>query len=199
MKLKRVIQTVTYLPHFISWAIFGGILISWMDLTGLFNQIAIFLGLQKTAVLYNAQPKNFWAIAVISDTWKEMGWNAIIYLAAIAGVDPELYNAADVDGAGRFRKMRSVTVQSIRPTIAVLFILACGGILAGNFDQILILMNAVNLPKSETLDLFIYSMGRSAGRFSYSTAILLARSIVSMLLLVSANWGSKKLTEESMF
>jgi putative aldouronate transport system permease protein len=198
LKLKRYIQTITYLPHFISWAIFGGILISWLDYSGLVNKIAMSLGLQSSPVLYNAQPKYFWAIAVITDTWKEMGWNAIIYLAAIAGVDQSLYDSADVDGAGRFRKMWYITVQAIRPTIAVLFILACGGMLAGNFDQIFVMRNAINLPASETLDLFIYSMGLSSGRFSYSTAILLARSVVSLGLLLSANWISRRLTGESM-
>lgn len=198
-RLKKAVQTISYLPHFISWAIFGGILLNWLSDTGFVNNIMIALGLQSDAILYNSDPKYFWWIAVISDVWKELGWNAIIYIAAISGIDPELYDAANMDGAGRFKKMWYVTVQCIRPTIAILFILAVSNVLNGSFDQIFVLRNSMNLPASETLDLFVYNMGIVTGRFSYSTAVLFCRSVVSLLLLLLANFVSNKLTEEALF
>lgn len=198
-KIKKIMQTATYLPHFISWAIFGGILLSWLGDKGIVNQVAIGLGIQEKSILYNSVPDYFWGISFISDTWKEMGWNAIIYLAAISSIDPSLYDAAEVDGAGRFMRMWYITVQGIRPTIAVLFIMACGNMLVGNFDQIFVLRNGLNLRASETLDLFIYNMGLSSGRFSYATAITLTRSFVSLVLLLLANWFSRKMTNESLF
>ncbi|MEK0317829.1 ABC transporter permease [Cohnella sp. 56] len=198
-RFKKLIQTVTYLPHFISWAIFGGILLNWLSDTGFVNNVLIALHLQSEPVFYNSVPDYFWGIAVTSDVWKEMGWNAIIYIAAISTIDQDIYQSADIDGAGRFRKMWYITVQNIRPTIAILFILAVSNVLSGSFEQIFVLRNNMNLPKSETLDLFVYNMGIVSGRFSYSTAVLLCRSVVSLLLLLLANFVSRKLTKESLF
>lgn len=198
LKFKKFVQTVSYLPHFISWAIFGGILLNWLTDTGLVNNVMMALGLQSEAVFYNADPQYFWWIAVISDVCKELGWSAIIYIAAMSAIDPELYNAADIDGAGRFAKMWHITIQSIRPTIAILFILAVSNVLNGSFEQIFVLRNNMNIEASETLDLYIYNMGLVTGRFSYSTAVLLARSVVSLILLLLANLISKKLTDESL-
>ena len=193
-----IVQTVSYLPHFISWAIFGGILLSWMSESGIFNQLAISLGLQDKAILYNGDPDNFWMIAFLSDTLKEMGWNAIIYLAAITSIDPELYEAAELDGAGRFQRMWHITIQCIRPTIALLFILAVSGCLSSNFDQVFFLSNSANMSRSETLDLYIYNMGIVSGRFSFSTAVLFFRSIISYAQLRLCNFTSVKLTGESI-
>ena len=111
------------MPHFISWAIFGGILLTWLSQSGIINQLMMALGLLDKPILYNGDPKKFWWIAFLSDTLKEMGWSAIIYLAAISGIDPGLYEAAELDGAGRWSKMWNITIQCIRPTIALLFIL----------------------------------------------------------------------------
>lgn len=155
--------------------------------------------MQEEPILFISEPKYFWPIAVISDIWKELGWNAIIYIAAISTIDQELYDSANIDGAGRFKKMWYVTVQSIRPTISILFILAVSNVLNGSFEQIFVLKNNMNLQASETIDLFIYNMGIVTGRFSYSTAILLFRSVVSFMLLLTANFVSRKLTEESLF
>ncbi len=197
-KFKKIVQTVSYLPHFVSWVIFGGILLSWMSESGIFNQIALALGLQDKAILYNGDPDYFWMIAFLSDTFKEMGWNAIIYLAAIAGIDPALYEAAELDGAGRFQKIWYITIQCIRPTIALLFILAVSGCLSSNFDQIFFLSNSANMSRSETLDLYIYNMGIVSGRFSFSTAVLFFRSIIAYGLLRLCNFTSVKLTGESI-
>lgn len=135
-KFKKVVQSLSYMPHFISWAIFGGIMLNWMSSTGLINQIMLSLGLQSRSILYNADPDNFWTISFITDTFKETGWSAIIYLAAIAGIDPGLYESAELDGANRWQKMWYITLQCIRPTISILFILAVSGCLVDSNDQV---------------------------------------------------------------
>ena len=195
---KRAVQTVSYLPHFISWTIFGGILLSWLSERGLINQLLIGLSLQRGDIAYIAMPQYFWTVSVVSEVWKELGWNAIIYIAAISAINPELYQAADIDGANRYQKMWHVTVQGIRPTIAVLFILAVAGLLGSNFDQVFVLKNTMNLRASETIDLYVYNMGIVTGRFSYSTAVALTRSLFSLALLLTANYITGKLTGEAM-
>jgi putative aldouronate transport system permease protein len=195
---KRTVQTISYLPHFISWTIFGGILLSWLSERGLFNQLLIGLGLQRGDIPYIAMPQYFWTISVVSDVWKELGWSAVIYIAAISAINPELYQAADIDGANRYQKMWHVTLQGIRPTIAVLFILAVAGLLGSNFDQVFVLKNSMNLRASETIDLYVYNMGIVTGRFSYSTAVSLARSLFSLALLLTANYVTGRLTGEAM-
>ncbi|MEZ0536444.1 ABC transporter permease [Caldicellulosiruptoraceae bacterium PP1] len=196
---KKTVQTVSYLPHFISWVVLGGILMSWLSDTGLINVIFVKLGILKDPVVFLAEPKYFWPIVVISDVWKELGWNAIIYLAAITSIDPELYEAATVDGAGRFRKMISITLPSISGTIAILFILAVSGILNSNFDQIFVLKNSLNADASDVIDIYVYRMGMQSMRFSYATAIGLFKSVIALMLLISANFVSKKLTDKSLF
>ncbi len=197
-RFKRSVQTISYLPHFISWAIFGGILLSWLSERNLINQLLIGLGLQRGDIAYIAMPQYFWTISVVSEVWKELGWNAIIYIAAISAINPELYQAADIDGSNRYQKMWHVTVQGIRPTIAVLFILAVAGLLGSNFDQVFVLKNTMNLRASETIDLYVYNMGIVTGRFSYSTAVSLARSLISLTLLLTANYVTGKLTGDNM-
>lgn len=197
-KFKKAVQTISYLPHFISWAIFGGILLNWLSESGIINQFMMAFGIQSKPILYNADPDNFWGIAFLSDTLKEMGWNAIIYLAAIAGIDPGLYEAAELDGANRWQKMWHITVQGIRPTIAILFILGVSNCLGSNFDQIFFLKNSANMPKAETIDLYIYNMGLGQGRYSFSTSVLFFRSIIAFGLLQLCNFVSKKLTGETI-
>lgn len=149
--------------------------------------------------MFNSEPKYFWWITYFSDTLKETGWSAIIYIAALAGIDPGLYEAAELDGANRWKRMWHISIQSIRPTISILFILAVSGILGSNFEQIFMLKNNMNLKMAESLDLYIYNMGLVSGRYSFSTAVLFARSIVALALLFLANYTSKKLTDESIF
>lgn len=199
LRFKRTVQTISYLPHFIAWTIFGGIMLNWLGEGGIINQALIALGLQDQEVLYISDPDYFWWITFFGDTLKETGWAAIIYIAAIAGIDPALYEAAELDGANRWQRMWHITVQCIRPTIAILFILAVAGILGSNFDQIFMLKNNLNIQSAESLDLYIYNMGLVSGRHSFSTAVLFARSIVALVLLFMANYASKKLTGDSIF
>ncbi|GLX69804.1 ABC transporter permease [Paenibacillus glycanilyticus] len=199
LRFKRTVQTISYLPHFIAWTIFGGIMLNWLGEGGVINQLMMGLGLQDRDILFNSEPKYFWWITFFSDVLKETGWSAIIYIAAIAGIDPALYEAAELDGANRWQRMWHITVQSIRPTIAILFILAVAGILGSNFDQIFMLKNNMNLQMAESLDLYIYNMGLVSGRHSFSTAVLFARSIVALILLFMANYASKKLSGDGIF
>ncbi|WP_246599333.1 ABC transporter permease [Clostridium lacusfryxellense] len=197
--LKKIVQTISYLPHFLSWVILGGILMTWLSDGGVINNILLTFHIIKVPTDFLAEPNYFWAIAVISDIWKELGWSAIIYLAAIASIDQELYEAATMDGAGRFVKMFRITLPCIKPTIVILFILAVSGILNANFDQILVLNNQLNASSSNVIDLYVYRMGIVSGRFSYSAALGLFKSIIAFILLVSANTLSKKLNETSLF
>jgi len=199
IRFKKVVQTISYLPHFLSWVILGGIMMTWLSDVGILNNILIGLHLIKEPITYLAEAKYFWSISIISDIWKELGWSAIIYLAAIAGVDPGMYESATIDGAGRFRKMIDITLPSIKPTISILFILSVSGILNSNFDQILVLNNSLNQSASSVIDLFVYRIGIQSGRFSYATAVGLTKSVVALMLLLSANFASKKLNDTSLF
>ncbi len=198
-RFKRAVQTVSYLPHFLSWAILGGILISFMGESGLINEVLVKLGVLKAPVIFLGEAHMFWWISVFSEMWKETGWSAIIYLAAIAGIDQELYEAATVDGVNRWGKIIHITIPSIQGTIVIMLILAISGMLNANFDQILILKNPLNALRSEVFDTYVYRMGIGTGRFSYATAAGLFKSIVSMVLLLLANRGSRALTGDSLF
>ena len=136
---------------------------------------------------------------VISDLWKGLGWSAIIYIAAISTIDQELYEAAEIDGAGRFRKMWSITLPSIKGTIAILFILAVGGLLNSNFEQILVLWNTLNAPRSTVIDIFIFFEATRWGSYSYAAAIGLFKSVFAIGLLLIANFVVKKLSDTSLF
>ncbi|GHU16375.1 ABC transporter permease [Spirochaetia bacterium] len=196
---KRVVQTISYLPHFLSWVILGGILTNWLSGTGFINELLVKFGFSGDRIYFLAEPKYFWGIVVISDVWKELGWSAIIYLAAISGIDPELYEAAEIDGAGRLRKMRSITLPCIAGTVAILFILAVGGLLNSNFDQIFVLWNSMNASRSTVLDIYVYNVGMKTMRFSYAAAIGLSKSAVAFMLLFAANKITRRLNDVSLF
>jgi putative aldouronate transport system permease protein len=193
------VQTISYLPHFVSWVILGGMLVTWLSDVGIVNAVLTKVGIIREPVFYLAEPKYFWWIAVISDIWKELGWSAIIYLAAITGIDPELYEAATIDGATRFQKTRFITVPCIRGAIAIMFVLTTSYLLNSNFDQIFVLKNQLNRPASDVIDIYVYRMGLQAGRFSYSAAIGLFKSVIALGLLVLSNRVAKRLTGASIF
>ncbi|WP_243154891.1 ABC transporter permease [Clostridium thermarum] len=198
VKYKKFVQTVSYLPHFLSWVILGGMLTNWLSDVGIINKIFIALNIIKEPIYFLGEPQYFWGLAIISNIWKELGWSAIIYLAAISSIDPEMYEAATVDGAGRFRKMWSITLPSIRPTISMLFILAVAGVLNSNFDQIFVLRNSLNQPTSEVIDIFVYRMGLQMGRHSYATAIGMFKSVIAFILLFTANKINNKISGSSI-
>ncbi|OPJ65011.1 ABC transporter permease [Clostridium oryzae] len=197
VKYKKVVQTVTYLPHFLSWVVLGGIMMNWMDMTGLLTKLCVGMHIIPKATNMIGIPSYFWAIVVSSDIWKELGWNAIIYLAAITSIDQEMYEAATIDGAGRFQKMFKITLPCIKPTIAILLILAVSGLLNSNFDQIFVLRNNLNIDASNVLDIYVYKTGIANLQYSYATAVGLLKSVVALILLLSANFVTKKLNDNT--
>jgi putative aldouronate transport system permease protein len=199
IRFKKAVQTISYLPHFLSWVVLGGIMTTWLADVGIVNDALMALHIIKEPITYLAEPGYFWTIVITSDIWKELGWSAIIYLAAIASVSPELYEAATIDGAGRFQKMWYITLPSIMGTIAILFILAVGGILNSNFDQIFVLSNKLNESASNVIDVYVYKIGLRQSRFSYATAVGLLKSIIALILLLGANRVTKKLNGTSLF
>ena len=199
IRFKKAVQTITYMPHFLSWVVLGGILTTWLGEGGLFNELLIKMGILKEGVAFLAYPKYFWAITVLSDLWKELGWSAIIYLAAISGIDQEMYEAAKVDGASRWKQIWTITLPSIAPTVTIMFILAVGGLLNTNFDQILVLNNPLNAPRSNVLDIYVYQTAMRGMRYSYASAIGLFKSVVAFILLFIANQVTKKLNDTSLF
>lgn len=195
---KKISQTISYLPHFLSWIILGGMVINWLSTSGMINQILIGVGILDKPVNFLLDADKYWLIAVLSDTWKEAGWGTILYLATMAGIDPTYYEAASIDGAGRFRQIISITIPHLRTIISLNLILTISSLLKSNLDQTLVLMNSQNRSHAEVIDSYVYRMGLTQGDFSYATAVGLGVSIVSVILLVIANTISKKFNEESV-
>lgn len=204
-KFKRIVQTVSYLLHFISWVVVYGLVFTFLNTqTGFFNRLFVEIGLWSEPYNFLANEKTYWVLAVVTDIWKELGWWSIIFLAAITGIDPGLYDAAKVDGANRWHCMWHVTLPSIRGTIVVMLILALGGLFAGgmggsNFDQTYLMGNSVNYPSSMTIGYYAYQTGILNQRYSYATAIGLFQSVISVTLVGLSNWGSKKITGDGIF
>lgn len=199
VRLKKVVQTISYLPHFLSWVILGGMFITWLSDTGLVNNLMIDFGLIHMPIRFLTDPDKYWAIAVISDIWKEVGWNTILYIAAMTGINPALYEAARMDGASKIQQIINITIPSIRHIIALTFVLSVGGLLGSNLDQTLVLQNSVNYQAREVINSFVYKMGIRQGDFSYATAIGLFVSVVSLILVVGSHLLTKKISDESVF
>ena len=198
-RFKKISQTISYLPHFLSWVVLGGILTTWLAKDGVINDFFVAVGLLKEPVSFLGQPKYFWGLALITDTWKELGWSAIIYLAAISGVDQQIYEAATVDGANKLQKILFITLPSITGTIALMLILQISGLLNSNFDQILILKNQINVSRSQVIDTYVYQVGMTMGKYSYATAVGLFKAVIALMLLLIANKSSKKLLGRSLY
>jgi putative aldouronate transport system permease protein len=201
---KRIVQTISYLPHFISWVIVSGYVISMLSVdNGSLNIMLHKLDLIKEPVNWLSIPEYFWTILIASGVWKEIGFGAIVYLAAIAGVDPHLYEAASIDGAGRLRKLFSITVPSIAPVIIIFLILSVSQILNAGFEEILLLtnqgMNVVLRPVSEIIDTYVYRVGIENYRYSYATAAGFFKGVISVGLLFIANWIARRLGRTSLW
>ncbi|MEH7494191.1 ABC transporter permease [Neobacillus niacini] len=196
---KRTVQTITYLPHFVSWVVVAGIVTKMLSTDGgVINEMLVSLGILDKPVQFMAEGTYFWGIVVASDIWKEMGWNAIIFLAAISGIDSQLYEAAKVDGAGRLRQIWHVTLPGIRPTILVLLILNIGHLTSIGFEKQMLLGNNLVVDYAEVLDLYALNYGTGLGRFSYGTAIGIFNSVISIILLFVANGIFKKYSNSSV-
>ncbi|RPK18657.1 ABC transporter permease [Paenibacillus xylanexedens] len=196
---KRVVQTVSYLPHFLSWIIVTGIVANVLSTeTGIVNVLLTKLGLIEAPINFFAEPKYFWGIVGLSSMWKEIGWGTIIYLAAMASINPSLYEAASIDGAGRFRKMFNVTLPSIKPTIIILLIINVGNVLNAGFEIQYLLGNGLVQDVSETIDIFVLKYGINLGNYSLATAAGIFKSVVSLVLIFIANGIAKSLGEERL-
>jgi putative aldouronate transport system permease protein len=198
VRFKRVVQTVSYLPHFISWVVAASIITSMLSPSGVVNELLMNLHIISTPISFMSSPNMFWGIVTGSDIWKEVGWNAIIYLAAMTAVDPELYDAAKVDGAGRFRQIINITLPSIKPTIIVLLILSIGNLINIGFEKQMLLGNPIVADKSLVLDKYALDYGIGMFRYSFGTAIGIFKSVVSIILIFGANRIAKKTGEGSL-
>ena len=195
---KRVVQTASYLPHFISWVVVASIMTFWLgtDFQGVINILLVSLRIIKEPILFLSYREYFYPIAVISSIWKGMGWGSIIYLAAIAGVDQEIYEAATIDGAGRLQKIWNVTLPSIRPTMAILLILSAGSLFRGSFDQSYLLKNSFNQYTSDILETYVLRYGITMARYSMATAAGLFQSVINVIMVLIVNNVVKKLDSE---
>lgn len=196
-KFKKAVQTVTYLPHFISLVIICGMLSSFSLSTGLFNDIIEFFGGERDSLLSN--PDAYRPIYVVSGIWREMGWNSIIYLAALSGVDAQLYEAAKIDGAGKWKQTLHVTLPGILPTIVIKLILQIGSLMNLGYEKALLLYNESTYSTSDIISTYVYRMGLEQHDYSYATAIDVMNAVINILLVVMANKISKKVTDSSLW
>jgi len=202
--LKKTVQTVSYLPHFISWVVGATLMFDFLAVDGgAVNEALMAIGLIKNPIGFFMKGEYFWAIVICTDIWKELGWNSIIFISAITSISQDMYEAADIDGATRLQKMWYITIQSIMPTIILMFIFQVGGLLNANFDQIMQLTkqmtNAMLRDYADVLDTYIYRMGISLSRFSYGTAGGLFKSVVNFALLMLANKIADVVGETALF
>lgn len=194
---KKTVQTITYLPHFISSVIICGMLSSFCLSTGLFNDIIAFFGGERKALLQGTE--YYRIIYIASDIWQTIGWSSIIYLAALSGVDKNLYEAAELDGANKWQQVWKITIPSILPTIMIQLILQIGSLMSVGYEKTLLIYNPTNYAVSDIISTYNYRMGLELGDWSYATAIGLFNSVVNCILLVISNKLSKKYTESSLW
>lgn len=196
-KFQKTVQTLTTLPHFISWVIMFSLAGSLFGAQGVVNSLLSDAGIGTVNLL--TTDKHVWIIQALLGLWKDMGWNAIIYFAAIAGLDQSVYEAAMVDGATRLQKIRYITIPLLIPTFFVLLIMGIGNFLNSSIDQFLTFGNAMNKEFIEVLDLYVYNLGIGSGQISFSVAVGLMKSLVAVVLFAGANFASKKIRGTSVF
>ncbi len=197
--LKRSIQTISYLPHFLSWVIVTGLVSTMLSVEdGAINNILVALHVIKEPILWLSEPKYFWGVIGGTYVWKEIGWNTIIYLAAISGIDPTYYEAAEIDGCNRYQKMLHITLTSIKPTIIILLIMSVGHILDAGFEMQYLLRNGLVQDVSDTIDIYVLLFGLQRSNFSLATAAGLFKNVVNIALIFMANWIAKRAGEERL-
>ena len=196
---KRVVQTISYLPHFLSWIIVTGLVASMLAVeNGAINDLLVTLGIIKEPILFLSEPKYFWGIVGITYVWKELGWNTIIYLAAMAGIDPTLYEAAVIDGCNRYHKMWYITLPGIKSTIIILLIMSIGRILDAGFELQYLLKNGLIQDVAETIDIYVIKYGIQSFNYSLATAAGMFKNLVNVTLIFLANWIAKRVGEERL-
>ncbi|MCI5647946.1 MAG: ABC transporter permease subunit [Fusicatenibacter sp.] len=198
VKWKKVVQTISYLPHFVSLVVLCGMVKELVSLSGPINSILSKFGVD--AISFISDPKWFDTLYITSGVWQALGWGTILYLTAMTGINTELYEAAAIDGAGRFKQTIHVTIPGILPTIMTLLILDIGGIMtSGNTQKILLLYNKFTQNRADIIGTMVYRMGITNGNFSYATAVGLFEGVIGLILVTGANTLSKKLTETSLW
>lgn len=199
-RFKKLTQTVTYLPHFISWSIFGGLIINILSPSnGVVNYILTSLGIISEPIHFLGEQQYFWLLAVLTQLIKDLGWGAILYLAAIAGIDQEMFEAAYMDGATRFQRIWHITLPSISGTIVILLVFSISNILNSGFDQFFVLQNPLNIDASEVIDTYVYKVGLREFRMEYATAVGLMKTVIALVLLYVANFSAKKISGKGIF
>ncbi|MEK0314817.1 ABC transporter permease [Cohnella sp. 56] len=198
---KRVVQTVSYLPHFISWVVAAGIIQTMLAPDGVVNELLKMFGVIEKGqeYLFLGKAEWFWGIFGASSVWKDVGWNTIVYLAAISAIDPAQYEAAEMDGAGRLRRMWYITLPGIKPVIVVLLIMNIGYLLESGFEPQYLLGNGMNVDYSENIDIFVLKYGLQQFNFPLATAAGMFKTVVSFILLFSANHIAKRLGQDRLF
>lgn len=196
-KFKKSVQTITYLPHFISLVVVTGIIKDFTQSTGLINDVIVLLGGTRTSLIQN--PALYRTIYIVSDIWQGIGWGSIIYLSALSGVDQQLYEAASIDGAGRWKQLIHVTLPSIMPTIVIMLIMRMGQLLGTGYEKTILLYNEATYETADVIASYIYRVGILERNWSYSTAIGLFNSVINLTLLLVTNKVSKRVSETSLW
>lgn len=196
-KFKKIVQTITYLPHFLSWVVISGLVMALLSADGPVNQFISMLGMNNISFLSNS--KYFRSVLVTSSIWKETGWGAIVYLAAISGIPNELYESATVEGASRWQKTIYITIPSITFIIVILFILRVGSVIDQNFEQIFNLYNPAVYRVADVFETFVYRRGLDRAEFSYAAAVGIFKSVTSLVLVVVTNKAAKKVGQEGIW
>lgn len=206
-KFKRTVQTISYLPHFIAMVVVVGIVKDVLSSDGLFNEIRQFIHVHVMGkplstfipLLYLDVPAYFRPIYTLSGVWQGVGWGSILYLSTLSSIDPQLYEAAEIDGAGRFRKMFSITLPGISPTIIIMLIFAVGGLMSSGFEKLILLYKPLTYDVADTLGTYVYRKGLEEARYSFSTAVSLFSTIVNFILVMAVNRVSRAVSETSLW
>ena len=195
---KRVVQTVSYMPHFISLVVMCGMIVLFLSpSSGVIPKLLGYIGVQTGDLMGKASA--FSSIYVWTEAWQHVGWDSIMYIAALSAVDPPLYEAAVVDGANKWQKMRSIDIPLLMPTAVVLFILRAGSVMSVGFEKVYLLQNDLNISASEIISTYVYKMGLKSNQYSYSAAIGLFNNVVNFILLLSVNFIAGKMGDTSLF
>ncbi len=196
-KYKKIIQTISYLPHFLSWVIVAGLISTMLSVDGPINTLLGLFGIEKQQMLTNSSM--FRGILVVTGIWKEVGWGTLFYLAAIAGINSELYEAARIDGASRWKQTLYITLPSIKGVVVILLIMQAGTVMNAGYEQVLLLQNPMVRNVSEILDTYIYKTGLQNSNYSFATAVGFFKCVVNMILILTTNLISKRMGEEGLW
>ena len=197
-RFKRIAQTISYLPHFISWVVLAGIITNFLSMNdGLINDLVVAMGGEKINFLGSSDW--FRTVIVGTNIWKEAGWGTVIYLASLSAISPEYYEAATVDGANRFQRIRHITLPGIAGTIVILLVLQIGGLMNNGFEQIYLFQNDLNLSVSDVFETYTYKIGISGGQYSYSTAVGLFKNVVGMILIFTSNYAARRMGHATLY